>query len=70
MIDIIMGLLLIAVILFIIYHIINQIILCKQTEKELTMLLQKEVDYWRKRAEDSEETICGLIEEISRLKKQ
>ena len=69
MIDIIMGLLFIALILFIIYHVINEIILCKQAEKELMILLQEETDYWRKRAEDNEETILGLTEEISRLKK-
>lgn len=70
MIDIIMGLLFIALILFIIYHVINEIILCKQAEKELMILLQEETDYWRKRAEDNEETILGLTEEISRLKKK
>lgn len=64
-----MGLLFIALILFIIYHVINEIILCKQAEKELMILLQEETDYWRKRAEDNEETILGLTEEISRLKK-
>lgn len=70
MIDIILGLLFIALVLFIIYHTINEIILCKQAEKELMMLLQAENDYWRKRVEDNEETILGLTEEITRLKKK
>lgn len=69
MIDIIMGLLFIVLILFILYHVIKEIILCKQAEKELMILLQEEMDYWRKRAENNEETILGLTEEISRLKK-